>query len=917
MNYLQLKQNEQTGDMVGNSEKEEEEIRDFPKEAEDATADEIENNVLESVAEWLYYIGLFSTVYSDDLDFLEYIHIKSMHGKEWKKHIVIFILDMLDKYSEELKKNMSPEQFRKLEIFHDKLNGHVANNTYHFSWWQEHADDSELFVTNDVHTTLAESSAAFQWKWGDHTLTQCMGQTLEHTEVWKAMTDDEKRYYSGISAKEKEEEKEALCLRYLPTEAREHFITNRPRKGDKFGKVWVKELGIGRWIDSSEYIHKQPIVLKYKFTTLTKYEPPLGAGYPQAVFDFVVSLEDREHKLFRVSYDYLNEVTQDFRAQMDAYTSEEKLTTFVDVPDGSSVELVKPFYGVKDNLNIVFINCLFDLEIQRIISIIWECRKGIDIRGEGGRNTNNRVATPATSDESATVFNCRLRSDVCSFVDIPDILRIHLLGEGDPGKYSVPYHSTMLEGWTYEVHPETKQLTRPDYTTIKSFMQADYDDVKGTNTHVLSASFVSRVVLPCAHALNGKFKLPLSCVSLTELMLTDSSTNGPRPECQKFFSDPRSDAGSGYYAGKDEVLLRSPEIDKHHLASMFAAYLTSQNKSKMMLKGRLIRNIACSAQVFIVLLNNYKKTHGLTTTHPLSEKLQRAMDLHTHILAKLKELGIMSIFSHTIKGQEEHRLEKEKKVRLVREHLIDAMKLGAKQGIQTKILNKLISEQKEEVTAWTALEAAKKAARDEEEAKATADIAAKNAAAKQIIELYETEGEDLPFALEKWLSFCSDVGPQPGSNQEHAQMQEGKHDELNFLEMFTNDTSLENIIKSIISRGEDENGRLLSESLQNLIRLEFDFDEVCSNCNKPFWKQTPGGEPFYSFIGRSITVKNGQIKFKCSSCTQKLGYSLRHILKPWESSRSSIQRKPMDYSYNFIQYFINLLVSTFKDYIFE
>ena len=102
-------------------------------------------------------------------------------------------------------------------------------------------------------------------------------------------------------------------------------------------------------------------------------------------------------------------------------------------------------------------------------------------------------------------------------------------------------------------------------------------------------------------------------------------------------------------------------------------------------------------------------------------------------------------------------------------------------------------------------------------------------------------------------------------------MREGTHDELNFLEMFTNDKSLENIIKNIISRGNNENGTQLSESLQNLIKLEFDFDEKCSNCNKVFWD--PEAEQFYSYIERSITVENGQIKFKCSnsSCTQKLG----------------------------------------------
>ena len=342
-----------------------------------------------------------------------------------------------------------------------------------------------------------------------------------------------------------------------------------------------------------------------------------------------------------MSYDYLKQVKEDFEKRMSAYQAEGELTTPVDVPSGSTVELVKPFYGDIYNLYIVFVNCLFDLEIQRIISIIWEYRKDANIKGEGGRNTNNRVAA---SDENATILNCRLRSDVCSFVDIPEILRTHLLGKGEVGCYSVPYHSGMLDGWLYDVHPMTQQLTRPHYKIIKTKMHTE--GVKGTNTHVLSASFVSGVVLPCAHALNDKFNLPLSCVSLTELMLTDSSTNEARPECHKFFAEPRSNSGGGHYAGKDEVLLRSPKIDKHHLASMFAAYLTSQNKSKMMLKGRLIRNIACSAQVFIVLLNNYKKNHEMTTTHPCSKKSQDAMNLQTHILAKLRELGIMLSLIH-------------------------------------------------------------------------------------------------------------------------------------------------------------------------------------------------------------------------------------------------------------------------------
>jgi hypothetical protein len=232
----------------------------------------------------------------------------------------------------------------------------------------------------------------------------------------------------------------------------------------------------------------------------------------------------------------------------------------------------------------------------------------------------------------------------------------------------------------------------------------------------------------------------------------------------------------------------------------------------------------------------------------------------------------------------------------------------------TQILQELTiveSEERVAVEALEAAEAASKAAEAAARAAAAAAAAANTTAAQAIAGQYK----DRP--LEEWFSFCSDVGPQQLKKTEHKQMHDGTHDELNFLEMFTNDQSLENIIKNIISRGKTGNGTQLSVSLQDLIKLEFDFGQVCSKCNKVFWD--PNVDPndkFDSFIERSITVEKGQIKFKCSEhgCGGILEYSLDHILKPWESGDSDYEKAPMNNSYNFIQYFINLLVSTFERY---
>ena len=788
-------------------------------------------------------------------------------------------------------------------------------------WWQAYLDNSRLLLTGAKHQKLNQLTAAFQWKFGKHRFDTIMSHgNLDESTLWVLMQDFEQKKYQKKKHKyEKERYKKDMCYRYLPAEAKKDYDINKPAKSLK---SWHKVTVIrNKKTYSIPTTIKQPILLHYDFTTLDEYKTTnkKSLQLPQSLFHFIVSIDDREHKLFRLSYDYLYSVKEEFKKLMRKYPkSDNKPITSVTVPTSTkttltnkkkqkvfaTVQLVKPFYGNIDTLDIVFINCLFDLEIQRIISIIWEYRKDISIRGEGGRNTNNRVAN---SDEDATEFNCKLRSNVCSYVHIPDVLREHLLGMDEQQFYCVPYHSTMHQIGICTKNKDTLQLTRPSYKEIKTEMA--HKNLKGTNTHVLSASFVSGVVLPCAHALNDKFNLPLSCVSITELMLTDVSTNEARPECHKYFGEPRSDAGSGWYAGKDEVLLRSPEIDKHHLASMFAAYLTSQNKENMIIKGRLIRNIACSAQVFTVLLNNYKKTNDLTTSHPLSIKSDEHMSLKTHIVTKLRELGIMSTLEHNTKIEQDL-LEKAKNNELeLTTQFYDF--LNGLHAQDTLKQNKLLDEMKIATAKKVAAHEAFEEKHDNELSKMKTKKEQREKDQDEAKKKLDEERQDSKI-LDTWLSFCSEVGLKPDSNHEHMQMQDERHDELNFLEMFTNDKSLEEIIKNIIRRGKKSTGKKLSKSLQNLINCEFDIQNGCTSCSQPFLNETV--KTFDELIEQCLIVENGQIKFKCISCNNCTEYSVEKILEPWVDGNTDAQKKAMDNSYDFIQYFINLLVYTFMSY---